>query len=217
MSCGFTRNPYASSPRTGTTDSGISQRHMLGEAVVGDDREQGAEREHEATNPDPAHEPVHEHLHRGRGAVAREVAEHEVQVLGQAHPVVDARDRGLLLPVGLRARAHHDRRAPAAGGRTGPDHAGVDRTPTRCSTAAATRPIATGPRKLRVRLSIEARRQAMSGPTPIRKMSERKRGTFTWLKNGAPTLTLTPRIASLRSGKTVPKKTVNAAATRKTL
>ena len=57
----------------------------------------------------------------------------------------------------------------------------------------------------------------MSGPTPIRKISERKSGTFTWLKNGAPTLTLTPRIASLRSGKTVPKKTVNAAATRKTL
>ena len=57
----------------------------------------------------------------------------------------------------------------------------------------------------------------MSGPTPIKKMSDRKSGMFTELKNGAPTLTFTPRTASDRSGNTVPKNTVNAAATRKTL
>ena len=40
---------------------------------------------------------------------------------------------------------------------------------------------------------------------------------LTRLKKGAPTLILTPRTASDRSGKTVPKKTVKAAATRKRL
>ena len=40
---------------------------------------------------------------------------------------------------------------------------------------------------------------------------------FTRLKNGAPTLTLVPRTASVRSGKMVPKNTVKLAATRNTL
>ncbi|OGL13533.1 MAG: hypothetical protein A3G97_11155 [Candidatus Rokubacteria bacterium RIFCSPLOWO2_12_FULL_69_21] len=40
---------------------------------------------------------------------------------------------------------------------------------------------------------------------------------LTRLKKGAPTLTFTPRMASDKSGKTVPKKTVNAAATRNRL
>src|SRR2546429_2201819 len=74
-----------------------------------------------------------------------------------------------------------------------------------------------GPTKLRRRLSSDARRHAMSGPTPIRKISPRKRGMLTELKNGAPTLTLTPRTASERSGNTVPKKTVKAAATSMTM
>src|SRR2546426_1093661 len=95
--------------------------------------------------------------------------------------------------------------------------ASAERTPRRAKKAAPIPPRAIGPRKLRRRFSSEARRQAMSGPTPIRKMSERKRGTFTWLKKGAPTLTFTPRSASDSSGNTVPKKTVKAAATRKTL
>ncbi len=69
--------------------------------------------------------------------------------------------------------------AAAKSARASVSTASVDLTPTRWSTAAATRPIAIGPRKLRFRLSIEARRQAMSGPTPIRKISERKSGTFT--------------------------------------
>ena len=66
---------------------------------------------------------------------------------------------------------------------------------------AATMPAATGFRKLRRRLSAEARRHAMSGPTPIRKSRARKTGMLTRLKNGAPTLTLTPRSASESSGK----------------
>ena len=52
---------------------------------------------------------------------------------------------------------------------------------------------------------------------PMRKSRPRKSGMFTWLKNGAPTLTLTPRTASERSGNTVPKKTVKAAAIRRRL
>src|SRR3989454_12206822 len=51
----------------------------------------------------------------------------------------------------------------------------------------------------------------------MRKMRDRNSGTLTWLKNGAPTLTLTPRTASERRGNTVPKKTVNAAAMSSTL
>jgi hypothetical protein len=95
--------------------------------------------------------------------------------------------------------------------------ASVERTPTSRKTAAAAIPTATGHTKLRFRLSSDARRQAMSGPTPIRNRSPRKSGTLTWLKNGAPTLTFTPRSASDRSGKTVPKNTVKVAATSSTL
>src|SRR5260370_3028721 len=40
---------------------------------------------------------------------------------------MDAGDRGVLLPVELLARPHHDRLAPAVGDREGPDHAGVGR------------------------------------------------------------------------------------------
>ena len=90
-------------------------------------------------------------------------------------------------------------------------------TPIARITAATTMPASTGLRKLRVRFSADARRHAMSGPTPIRNSRERKIGILTRLKNGAPTLTLTPRTASDRSGKTVPKKTVKAAATRNRL
>ncbi len=95
--------------------------------------------------------------------------------------------------------------------------ASSERTPSANAAAAATIPSATGQRKLRLRLSRDARRQAISGPTPIRKISDRKSGKLTWLKKGAPTLTLTPRTASESNGNTVPKKTVNAAATRNTL
>jgi len=87
-------------------------------------------------------------------------------------------------------------------------------TPSARISAATTMPASTGLRKLRLRFSADARRHAMSGPTPIRKRRARKIGILTKLKKGAPTLILTPRTASDRSGKTVPKKTVKAAATR---
>src|SRR5215831_912929 len=90
-------------------------------------------------------------------------------------------------------------------------------TPTSRRTTAATNPAMTGFRKFRLRLSADARRQAMRGPTPISRRSPRKIGMFTRLKNGAPTESLTPRRASDRRGKIVPKNTVNAAATRNTL
>ena len=93
----------------------------------------------------------------------------------------------------------------------------ADRTPSAKKPAAATTPTSTGARKFRRRLSSEARRQAINGPTPMRKMSARKSGTLTWLKNGAPTETFTPRATSERSGKTVPKKTVKVTATSSTL
>src|SRR5207249_12290679 len=46
-----------------------------------------------------------------------------------------------------------------------------------------------GQRKLRLRLFQLARRQAIMGPSAMRKTSERKSGTVTELKYGAPTLT----------------------------
>src|SRR5256712_11652806 len=93
----------------------------------------------------------------------------------------------------------------------------TERTPRVNAAAAAAMPSATGQTKLRFRFSQEARRQAIKGPTPMRKTRDRNSGTLTWLKNGAPTLTLTPRHASERSGNTVPKNTVNAAAISSTL
>src|SRR5712692_9479093 len=90
-------------------------------------------------------------------------------------------------------------------------------TPNSLITPAAPMPARTGLRKFRFRFSAEARRQAMRGPTPMRKRRARKMGIFTRLKKGAPTLTLTPRTASDSSGKTVPKKTVKVAAIRKRL
>src|SRR5713101_2346064 len=90
-------------------------------------------------------------------------------------------------------------------------------TPNSLITPAAPMPARTGLRKFRFRFSAEARRQAMRGPTPMRKRRAMKIGIFTRLKKGAPTLTLTPRTASESSGKTVPKKTVKVAAIRKRL
>ena len=90
-------------------------------------------------------------------------------------------------------------------------------TPKTRRAAAATTPASTGVRKFRFRFCAEARRQAMSGPTPIRKSRARKMGMLTRLKKGAPTLTLIPRMASESRGNTVPKKTVKVAAMRKRL
>src|SRR5439155_20948121 len=65
---------------------------------------------------------------------------------------------------------------------------------------------AAGQRKLRLKLSHDALRHAMMGPTPMRKTNKRKSGTVTELKKGAPTLTWTPANASESNGKIVPRK-----------
>src|SRR5713226_4163874 len=79
--------------------------------------------------------------------------------------------------------------------------------------SANIRDAVAGQRKLRLRLSHEALRQAIMGPTPMRKTSKRKSGTITELKYGAPTLTCTPATASERSGKIVPRNIVKRADT----
>jgi hypothetical protein len=57
-------------------------------------------------------------------------------------------------------------------------------------------PASTGLTKFRRRLSSEARRQAMSGPTPIRNRRPRKSGMLMVLKYGPPTLTFSCHTAS---------------------
>src|SRR5438477_9724542 len=79
---------------------------------------------------------------------------------------------------------------------------------------AATSPTLTGTANARRRFLGEARRQAITGPTPARKSSARPRGAFTRLKNGGPTVIFTPRTHSESTGKTVPQKTANAIPTR---
>ncbi len=56
-----------------------------------------------------------------------------------------------------------------------------------------------------------------AGPTPMRKISATIAGTAMRLKNGSPTLTLTPRIASATSGYNVPTSTVSITAVRNRL
>jgi hypothetical protein len=69
----------------------------------------------------------------------------------------------------------------------------------------------------RRRFDTDARRHAMSGPTPVRKSSSRPSGTFTVLKKGGPTVIFVPRTASLIIGKSVPQRTENAMPTKSRL
>src|ERR1051325_8321426 len=68
-----------------------------------------------------------------------------------------------------------------------------------------------GHRKLRFKLSTDVRRQANSGPTPVRKSRNSAIGTFTRLKKGGPTLIFSPVTASLITGNNVPHKTAKHA------
>ena len=68
----------------------------------------------------------------------------------------------------------------------------------------------TGMRNCRRRFATDARRQAISGPMPVRSRSSRPSGMFTVLKNGGPTVILLPRTASLMIGKSVPHSTEKA-------
>src|SRR6202795_3638806 len=73
--------------------------------------------------------------------------------------------------------------------------------------APAMRPINSGQRKLRLRLSSEVLRHASKGPTPVRNKSNKPMGIFTLLKNGVPTLMRSPVNHSEKTGKSVPERT----------
>ena len=91
------------------------------------------------------------------------------------------------------------------------------RIPSRGRAAAAARPAAPGTMKFRRRLSAEERRQASSGPTPVMSRSASPSGTFTRLKNGAPTVICSPCTASERTGNSVPQRTEKQAASSRRL
>jgi hypothetical protein len=88
------------------------------------------------------------------------------------------------------------------------DHASDIRTAA--SDAAVTTIAAVGHRNCRFRFCGLARRHAISGPMPVSSSSSSPSGTFTWLKNGGPTVTLVPRTASEMTGNSVPHSTANA-------
>src|SRR5664279_608681 len=80
------------------------------------------------------------------------------------------------------------------------------------STTIVTTIRIVGQRNARLRLSHEERLHAMSGPTPVSKSRNSPIGTFTLLKNGAPTVIFSPVTISLILGNTVPQSTANALA-----
>src|SRR5207244_11669960 len=67
--------------------------------------------------------------------------------------------------------------------------------------------IAAGHRKFRFKLFVDALRQARSGPTPVRNIRKIAIGTFTRLKNGGPTVVVTPLIHSEEAGNIKPQHT----------
>src|SRR5262245_17605723 len=82
---------------------------------------------------------------------------------------------------------------------------------------STTTPVTTGQVNWRLRFAVEALRQAMSGPTPVRASSSNPIGTLTLLKNGGPTVIFVPRTASDRMGNSVPHKTEKATPTKSRL
>src|SRR5262245_7468834 len=71
-----------------------------------------------------------------------------------------------------------------------------------------------GHRKLRFKLPVDAFRHASSGPTPVRNIRKIAIGTSTLLKNGEPTVIVTPLPASEITGNIVPQNTAKHAASR---
>src|SRR5215831_750755 len=78
----------------------------------------------------------------------------------------------------------------------------------------AATPPANGHAKLRRSASSDVLRQASSGPTPVNSIKKSAMGTFTLLKNGAPTLILLPVIHSEKIGNSVPHRTAKHAASK---
>ena len=68
--------------------------------------------------------------------------------------------------------------------------------------------------KLRRRLSIDVRRQANSGPTPVRNSRNRPIGTIRRLYQSASSEILSPEMASEITGNSVPQSTAKQLASR---
>jgi hypothetical protein len=68
-------------------------------------------------------------------------------------------------------------------------------------------PLIIGIEKFRINASLDVRRHANNGPTPVKNNSINPIGIFTRLKKGAPTVILSPLTASERTGNIVPQKT----------
>src|SRR5215510_1907570 len=115
--------PARAGRRAGSASARAASR---GCASVRKDRQQGAQREDDAPDPDPAHETVHLELDGRLAAVAREVTEDDVDVLLEAEPVVDVGDRRLLLRVELLGGLQRTERAAVRDGER-PDHLEVIR------------------------------------------------------------------------------------------
>src|SRR6266852_2466075 len=82
--------------------------------------------------------------------------------------------------------------------------------PAPSDTSSVRPPAVAGTANWRRRLGSEARRQAISGPIPVRASKARPRGMFTRLKNGGPTVTLVPCTSSERIWNNVTDSTENA-------
>src|SRR5262249_51193298 len=74
----------------------------------------------------------------------------------------------------------------------------------------AANPLSSGTEKSRLRLLALARRQAITGPTPVRNSKSTPKGPFTLLKNGGPPGDFSPPPPFDQTGKTVPQKVAKA-------
>src|SRR5262250_2228455 len=119
-SCGTRRRaaPARAERRAGSASARAASR---GCAAVRKDRQQGAQRQHDTADPDPAHETVHLELDGRLAAVAREVTEDDVDILLEPEPVVDVGDRRLLLWIEFLGGLQDTQRATVRDGER-PDH-----------------------------------------------------------------------------------------------
>src|SRR6185503_17020943 len=86
--------------------------------------------------------------------------------------------------------------------------------PAAKSAPTSTTEAMPGHWKLRRRLSVEVRRQAKSGPTPVRISRNRPIGTISRLYQSASSEILSPVAASEITGKSVPQRTAKQLASR---
>src|SRR2546425_2316605 len=81
------------------------------------------------------------------------------------------------------------------------------RSPAANSTITSKSAPAPGHMKLRRRLSDDVRRQANSGPTPVRNSRNRPMGIINWLNHSLSRLIFSPETASEITGNSVPHST----------